>query len=213
MTEQRRDLEETDVYEVGTLPTLRPTPPLPSAAPAASSQPPATPRAWTVPPASPTLDRRPQAAAWRTSFQAPYDTSAMAVLAATTLLVFGIVGAIAFAFGLAIWDAVARLTLGTLIQLQTVESTRVVLIALLVLAVVQVVAAIGVFAHRRWARLISIGICVPWTMAATLLLAAATSRGLLLETWLGGVLLAAFGFSFFGLIAGNSHFRRVVRRP
>jgi hypothetical protein len=222
--QRRRDLDETDQYDVGMFPAPRPQPIAPAAPapqrphplqpPAASDRPHggAQPSTWVVPAASPAVAHRPPSATWPTRWEAPYDTSALAVLAATTLLVFGIIGAIGFGFALAVWDAVARLSLGTLIQLQTVESTRIVLMTLLVVAIVQVVAAIGVFAHRRWARLVSIAICVPWTMAATLLLVAATSRGLVLETWLGGVLLAAFGFSFFGLIAGNSHFRRLARR-
>jgi hypothetical protein len=230
----RRGDDETDVYDVAMFPQPRPAPPPAPLPPAPPSQPPQRPATTTqqppatgpyaapayappaVAPVAPSMAvRRPAAPPWPAGWDQrppPYDTSALAVLAATTLLVVGIIGAIVFGFALAIWDAVARLSLGTLIQLQTVESTRIVLITLLIAAIVQTVAAIGVFAHRGWARLVSIAISVPGTVVGTLMLVAATSRGLMLESWLGGLLLAAFGFSFFGLIAGNSHFRRVASR-
>lgn len=214
--QRRRDLEETDAYDVRMFPAPRPMPPppvMPVMPPAAAPPPAAGAPAHSVPPTSPAIARRPAPPpAWPAGWRPPYDTSALAVLSATTLLIFGIVGAVVLGFLLAIWDAVARLSLGTLVQVQTVESTRIVLLTLLLVAIAQVVAAIGVFAHRGWARLLGIAISVPGTIVGTLLLIAATSRELLIETWLGGLLLGGYGFSFFGLIAGNSHFRRLTRR-
>ena len=215
-----RDLEDTDVYDVGKFPAPQPAPAPPRAPQSSPAAPIAgPPAAGPAPPAAPVAPVAGGEMRWQQQQyrpmpygQAPYDTSGLAILSATLLLVFGIVGALLFGLLVAIWEGLARLSLGTIVRLETVESTRIVMIALLIVALAQVVAAIGVFAHRGWARLVGLAISVPGTVVGTLLLIAALARGLTLETWLAAVVLGAYGFSFFGLIAGNSHFRRLPRR-
>lgn len=142
----------------------------------------------------------------------PHGSSGLAIFAALTLLILGIAGTIIFGVLLVLFDTVARLSFGVLVSLATVESTRIVLLTLLIAAVAHIVAAVGVFAHSSWARLVGLALSVPATIAGTLLLVGAASRGLRGEALIGGALVFAYALVFIGLIAGNSHFRRTTSR-
>jgi hypothetical protein len=212
---RRRDLDDTDVYEVTMLPQARPKPPSAPATPAPVQR--VTPGAAPTPPAYRMPAPMPYPSAtpapvWPAGWQPPYDTSALAILSATLLLVIGLIGAIGLGLLLAVWDLVARLSLDTLVPIESVESARVVLVALLIAALAQVVAAIGVFAHRSWGRWLGLAISVPAIVAGTLAVIAALDASLRAQASAAGVFLALYALCFFGLVAGNSHFRRVARR-
>ena len=141
----------------------------------------------------------------------PYGSSAVAVIGATVLLVIGALMLVIAAFGLLVslggGPEVFEPT-DPRISPQAMAGFVVVFFGLgLIFALLHIVAAIGVYVHKPWARWLGIVISVIALLLGVLLLLVAASGPaaavLFVVLW-----LAAYGFSLVGLAAGGRHFAR-----
>jgi hypothetical protein len=147
---------------------------------------------------------------------AGHVTSAAVVLAATILFLFGIVLAIGGVFGLlgtALHLFPARLELGdTFVRLRLTN-----LVAffgsVLILGVVHLATALGLFVHRNWARVLGAVLATPGVIIAAgaayaTFVLVEPSRGQVAGAAVGIVFFAGYTYSLLALVVGGEHFRR-----
>ena len=88
----------------------------------------------------------------------------------------------------------------------------VVFVIVLVLGLLHLVAAIGVFLHKSWGRLLGIVLGVLGVLLGVLSVVPALGVGESGSLVFGVLLLLGYGLVVLGLLGGGSHFRRVEFR-
>jgi hypothetical protein len=168
----------------------------------------------TVPAVAPPAVMPPLYPAYRPA-AAPYGTSGRAVFAGLVLLIFGLIelvggaaGAVAASSLRAVWNQLLK---GEGIRVDGASLIGVLTLAfliLLLLGVLHIVAAGGVFGHKRWGRVLGVLLSVAGTVAGAWLLYrslpindARELVGLLL-------ILVPYAISLLGLLFPRDHFRR-----
>jgi len=216
------DDEETSVYTVAQLPpqAMRPVAPTSPAGPPAMpsvSQPMAPISMPQYPPpaamAPPTVVP-PLYPAYR---PAGYETSGRAALAAIVLIIFGLVEAIGATFG-AIFASVLRRVFDQLLRDQNVRIEAAsltglltaIFLTMLLLGVLQIVAAGGVLGHRRWGRSLGILLSLAGTIAGAWLVyrVVVGDDARLATLTLPLLVLVPYLLSLLGLLFPGNHFRR-----
>lgn len=137
-----------------------------------------------------------------------YGSSGLAISGAIALIVLGVLLAIIFAFALLVFDAIAGFDAALQLNRAEADAVKVIIGAVLVVALVQVIAGIGVLAHREWARIIGIVTAVLGTLVGALgvigVIAEPDPPALVFAL----ALLGGYALALFGLIAGAVQFRR-----
>lgn len=160
-----------------------------------------------------------------TYWSAPtYPTSAFVVMAATMLLIFGLlislVGALGLVFGSVFADlmrtAASQMPIfgapsdAALNDIQNVIS--IIFGVVLVVGILHLLAAIGVFAHKNWARALGVLLALLGSVAGALGVYGAlwfTSQdGPMTGVAAVVVFLVAYAFTLLALLFGGSHFSR-----
>jgi len=227
MTNQHTpDDEETSVFTV--VPQSTPAhqvaapsvmPPLtPVAAPITPATPAAPQYAPQYPPPTPTIVppavMPPLYPAYRPA-PAPYGTSGRAVFAGLVLLIFGLIEITGGAVG-AVAASALRAALNQLLKSEGIRPDGASLIPLLtaafltilLLGVLHIVAAGGVFAHKRWARLLGILLSLIGTVAGAWLLYRVLPANEGRELVAPLLVLIPYAISLLGLLFPRDHFRR-----
>ncbi len=151
--------------------------------------------------------------------QPPYGSSPLAILAAVVLLIFGafltLIGGVGVLAGSLLDDATMRQAREQLSEINpTIRVEDVIALLgvvfgfLLVLGILHLVSAIGVFLHRQWGRIIGILVAVLGTLLGVLMVTGAAQAGVRADLTLPLIIAIAYGFSLFALIAAGNHFRR-----
>jgi hypothetical protein len=138
-----------------------------------------------------------------------YGTSGLAIAGALALIVVGVLLAIVFGAALVAFDVFARLgpDLGVDIAAR-VETVRLIIIAILVAALVQVVAGIAALAHREWGRVLGTVFAALGTLAGVFAVAGAMAVPTPEAIFFAASFAGAYALALFGLIAGSAHFKR-----
>lgn len=163
------------------------------------------------------------APAWgpEAQYDAGYPTSPMVAIAAIVLLVFGLlvtlIGGLGAALGGVIENALRELAETETTGLEGFDLSGlsdvflVIFGILLVIGILHLVSAIGIFLHKQWARVIGILLAVLGTLIGVLGLVGASNVAASMDgsEWIVPIAMAVgYGFVLFALIAGSSHFRR-----
>lgn len=143
-----------------------------------------------------------------------YGTSALAVIGAVALLIIGglltVISALVIAVG-AGGTALLEEIDPSLIGLGGAIATAIVVVfgILLVLGILHIVAAIGVFVHKSWARWTGVVLAVLGLMLGLLMLLGSTNAPTATSGDLIVVIvwLVAYGAALIGLVAGGEHFQ------
>lgn len=214
--------EDTREYPVFTGPYPRPTLAGPSGkVPAIGQAPSPPPAAW--PGEGSALGRGLRAPAVSSAAverrAATYGTSVLAATAGIVLLLFGVILTIVGGAGVALpdlMDQVVRIARDADLDLRGRELRTLLTTGAwvgLVLGVLHLSSAFGVFGHREWGRLVGLALALP----GTLLGAYGVAQSLTLSQ--AGIVVGAapvaaaviamgYGIVLFGLVAGGSQFRR-----
>lgn len=155
-------------------------------------------------------------------FEAEYPTSAMVAIAGVILFVFGLFVTLIGVGGLALGSLIneALLEFGPIdapgFDVGAISGVIVVIFGIfLLLGILHLVSAIGVFVHKQWARIVAIVLSILGALLGLVsVVVAVDTRGRADGSELGVAVVIAFGygFSLFALIAGGGHFRRRYRR-
>lgn len=87
------------------------------------------------------------------------------------------------------------------------NAMRVVLAIFALMGVLQMIAAVGIFLRKSWARYVGIALAIMGTLLGVIVLVdTLESGGGAVAVWL--LIAAGYAFSLFALIAGASHFSR-----
>jgi hypothetical protein len=150
---------------------------------------------------------------------AGYSTSALAAVAGVVLLVFGLIDLVG-GFWLLGQGAELRNLVGRITSLNVLginvdrEMMRAVLSplpgVLMGLGVVELLVAVGVFAHKSWGRILGILIALLGILVsiAAVTFSLALAPGASIQVIGSVVILLGYAFVFLALLAGGSHFRR-----
>jgi len=203
------DDEETSVYTVAPPAGAPATPPVsqPVAGPSMPYYPP--PAATAPPSVMPPL---------YPAYRPPtYETSGRASLAAIVLIVFGLAEAIAATFG-AVFASTLRRVFDQLLRDQNVRIEAAsltglltaIFLTMLLLGVLQLVAAGGVLGHRRWGRSLGILLSLAGTIAGGWLVYRVVigDDARLATLTLPLLVLIPYLISLLGLLFPGNHFRR-----
>ena len=152
---------------------------------------------------------------------AGYGTTARVVFAGVVLLLFGAAWGLGGAAGAVfarnlrrVFDDVLRAEGIRVVPDALVSVITGIFVALLVVGVLHMAAAAGVFSHRTWGRVLGFVLCLVGVLAASFLLGRAlsgdTARTAALTAALG--LLVPYGVSLLALTFAGDHFRSQRRR-
>lgn len=137
-----------------------------------------------------------------------YGSSGLAISGAIALIVLGVLLAIIFVFALLVFDAIAAFDAALQLNRAEADALKVVIGGVLVVALVQVIAGIGVLAHREWARIMGIVTAVLGTLVGALAVIAVMAEPDPPALVFALALLSGYALALFGLIAGAAQFRR-----
>lgn len=212
--------EDTREFPVYPGPYPLPTPAgQPSRIPGSELTPPPT--TWPGRGALAGLDAQPAAISSTASRRrsAEYQTSALAAMAGIVLLLFGGAATLVGGAGVAtpdLMDEVVRVVRETEIALNRRELRTVLTTAawvVLVIGIVHLLSALGVFVHRQSGRLVGLALALPGTLlgaygVAQSLALSQAGVGVGAAPVAAAVVAVGYGLVLFGLVAGGHHFRR-----
>lgn len=151
-----------------------------------------------------------------------YGTSALVVIGAIVLLIFGVLFLLFGAFAIAAGGLIeqALLEVGPVPELEGISARAIRDIVLvlgvivLVIGLLKMISGIGIFLHKQWARVIGILLAGLFTLLGVLSIVASldarTAGGS--DLTFAVVITVAYAGALFALIAGGDHFRRRYQR-
>lgn len=155
-----------------------------------------------------------------------YASSPLVTIAAIVLLVFGLLTTLIGALGVAVGgffeqalrEARQQGAIPGLEEIDLAGVGDIIVVAfviVLIIGILHLASAVGIFMHKQWARILGIVLAVLGTLIGVLGLVGGSSVA-------GGMdgselafpiaIAVGYGFSLFALIAGNNHFRRRYTR-